>query len=169
MRAASDAIEKYGDMPVQISLEITEDSPRALNLPLYKEGVWAETQSERLEMSVVEAGHYSYLPVASATIVRPRAFSIRSFPLLEEAEKILPDADREIDGWTPCNVSMPDSKKRVIFTNNVRALDAEGNRSHVWIGRIERSHGDPSLGQYTGTCESTMYKIHNVSHWKRIA
>jgi 8-oxo-dGTP diphosphatase len=69
-------------------------------------------------------------------------------------------------GWRDCKVDPPPLDRRVLFTNNLEATDAFGQRSHLWIGYLivadhkiyKHQHQD---NQYM--CYQEL--VYNVTHW----
>ena len=66
--------------------------------------------------------------------------------------------------FTSFKVGTPDKNKWLIVTNNLKALNAYGEMSHVWLINCWTISIDSGVVTFDA-CDN---KIHNLTHWKYV-
>jgi len=66
--------------------------------------------------------------------------------------------------WKRITKELP---RRVLVTNNIKARDAKGEMSHVWIGNIIKS-GEPEVYGKFVTFDEADRKILDITHYCEI-
>ena len=61
--------------------------------------------------------------------------------------------------WISVKDRLP--KFKAIIINNMNALDAKGQMSHIWIGNI---HWSEEYNQYI-TFDDSWCKVYGITHW----
>ena len=68
------------------------------------------------------------------------------------------------DQFTAFEDQMPAPHKHLIVTNNLRATNAHGEMSHVWLTSFVQKSSAPEEGLIIFT--EGFAKVYNLTHWK---
>lgn len=80
---------------------------------------------------------------------------------LNSARNLIEAQGSKLPYWRSLADDPPPHAKRCLLTNNIKALDAHGLMSHIWIGFpiMSSEHG------YWVTFDEGDRKIHSLTHW----